>query len=157
MKYLYTSKGRVYCKPCVLKALIEEDKENILNADEIYRKTQLRDYLGKLEEQISRKRKLKKKIDLNNHCVESEYQCSLSNVNFMFRLLLKEFQNYYGLILDDLNLKKQNVTVLQSEQQSSIEEIDLEVSSTQKDISDNYEKIILQMDLSPFSQIMINY
>ena len=75
-------------------------------------------------------RKQKKKIDLSNHCMESEYQCSLSNVNFMFRLLLKEFQNYYGLILDDLKLKKESLRNLQSKQQLNMNEIEVEVSST---------------------------
>ncbi len=81
----------MYCKSCAIKTLINEDKEDILTADEIYRKTQLREYLDKLDEQFNQMDKLNKKASLGNHCMDSEYQCSLSNVNFMFRVLLKEF------------------------------------------------------------------
>lgn len=63
-QYQHIQKNVFFCRVCALKCLIIEDESRLLTADEIYRKTQIQDYLCKLEEQRSMMEKVSKKLEV---------------------------------------------------------------------------------------------
>ena len=133
-----------------------EDGRIKLN-EECFRKSRLNAFLKKIEDhREGLGRGVKHLVELESQC-DNHFEEEVSRLNESFKVVMREIQLCYSTLYKKLEKevdeKKREVQVSRESSSTILSELIL----TKKDVEDNFENIVLYMDIEPFADIMENY
>jgi len=128
-----------------------------LTSDEIFRSSELTGYLESLQDITMKVEFMLSKLDGCKQSMGYLFRYSIDKVNLFFQMILMEFQEFYADIMTGINSCFSDSKRDINSDCKLLTTLKEDLEQTQKDIDENFEKIVIQMDIDPFAQIMENY
>lgn len=158
--YLLQGTNQLYCWTCGLRQgfLGLADPASVgLTKEEDFRNKSLQGFLEQLT-------KVDTLLDGELEKLGGEFELKVSNhtksvqeVNTFFQIIISQLSSLYSSLIKEFNQKldkKREIFRLRSE---NVMEHRNSMQQTVIDISENYHKIVLEMEMKPFEQIMVDY
>ena len=164
-RFVHVGNGKRMCSTCSITFHLKQSRDDsALTSEgtdcvtvELYRKTCLNQFLKKINEyrqQVGAG--VEHLAGLELKC-DSHFDTEVLRLNETFKAVQREIQACYSEIYKKLESDVlSNKQELQKSREVSTEILG-DLLKTKQDVEENYEKIVLKMDLSPFSEIMDHY
>jgi len=147
--------GDALCSACSLQEALR--RSSTLTSGERSKLEELNEFNGRVGSVASLTKLIDNKITSKMASIDEEYTRKAKSLNLMFSVILESIKEQYSKFVDKQNQEKMGIKSQIKAISKTASRYKNELSQISNDIRENYANIILNMEIAPFKEIMLNY